>query len=56
MTPLTVQVWKFNGVRLGNIMLRLYSENNIFMATSEAEISGYYKEIMLNRELGGRFL
>lgn len=43
-------VRRFNGERLGNLMILLFRSNNIHEATSEAEVSGYYKDIMLNRE------
>lgn len=47
--------WKFNGKRLGDIMLLLFRANNAHDPVSEAEISGYYKDIMLNRENKGEF-
>ena len=42
---------KYNGEKLGRLMISLFRENNTHEATSEAEVSGFYKDIMLNREV-----
>ena len=44
---------RFNGEKQGNLMILLFKANNSHKATSEAEISDFYKSIMLNRELAG---
>ena len=50
MMPVESQTRKYNGEKLGNLMILLFRANNTHEATSEAEVSGFYKEIMLNRE------
>ena len=50
------RIHRWNGERLGNKMIQLFLENYARIPDNEAEASGTYKEIMLNRELGGRFL
>jgi hypothetical protein len=44
---------QWNGGKLGIIMLRIFQENNTHPPQGEWEVSGYYKEIMLNRDLKG---
>ena len=56
MRDLTEQIKRYNGPKLADLMIQLFQANNSHVATSEAEVSGFYKDIMLNRELGGRFL
>lgn len=50
MNLLTERVRKYNGQKLGDIMIELFQANNSHYARTEAEISDYYKCIMLNRE------
>lgn len=50
MIPVEEQTIRFNGERLAWKMIQLFQANNSHEATSEAEISGFYKDIMLNRE------
>jgi len=44
---------RFNGGKLGVIMLRIFQENNTHEPKGEWEVSGFYKEIMLKRDLRG---
>ena len=44
---------QWNGGKLGIIMLRIFQENNTHPPQGEWEVSGFYKEIMLNRDLRG---
>ena len=45
------RIHKWNGDKLGDLMIQLFLENNSHVPTSEAEVSDYYKSIMLNREV-----
>ena len=51
MNDLIEMIHRWIGPRLGDMMLQLFEANNTHIPTSEAEVSGYYKEIMLNREV-----
>lgn len=50
MRDLTEQIKRYNGPKLADLMIQLFQANNTHEATSEAEVSGYYKDAMLNRE------
>ncbi len=45
------QARRYNGDKLAGIMLQLFQDNNTHLPASEAELSDYYKSIMLNREV-----
>lgn len=44
------RIHRWNGDKLGDLMIQLFQANNTHLPTSEAEVSGFSKEIMLNRE------
>ena len=51
MNTLDDKIKRFNGGKLGNLMILLFRANNTHEPASEAEVSGFYKDIMRNREM-----